>query len=91
MDFDWDDDNIEHLAWHEVEPEEAQDVFYNDRIEYQPYIENGENRQNIVGRTDAGRLLKVIFTLRGGKVRVCSAYTPGKREIEAYKRRFKDG
>ena len=91
MDFDWDDDNVEHLGWHDVEPYEAQEVFYGEAVEYPWYFENGERRQNLVGQTEAGRPLEVVYTLRGAKVRVCSAYSPSKRKREAFMRRCRGG
>lgn len=30
--FDWDDDNIAHIARHDVEPEEVKEVFYNEPL-----------------------------------------------------------
>lgn len=86
--FDWDEANIAHIGWHGVEPYEAEEVFVDDGLIELPSREvEGEERRAITGATEAGRILTVIYTLRNGQVRVVSAFTPGKRDREAYQRR----
>ncbi len=65
MEFDWDAGNVEKLAWHDVEPEEAVEVFRNSHIKGRgPYREGGETRWDIIGRTVAtpARILRVVYT-----------------------------
>jgi uncharacterized DUF497 family protein len=88
VDFQWDDANIEHLGWHDVEPYEAEEVFHGDYLEYSPYVEAGELRFDLLGKTRAGRLLKIVYTQREDGIRVCSAFTPNQKERRAYHRRF---
>lgn len=90
MDFDWDDANIEHILERDVEIEEAQDVFYNPRYKSAWYEENNERRQDLVGITDGGRILRVVYTDRAGKHRVCAAFDANVSEKKEYKKRFPD-
>jgi uncharacterized DUF497 family protein len=74
MQFEWDDANIQHLGEHGVEPDEAEDCFYNPATEPELQKVNGEPRFRFEGSTDSGRLLTVVYTLRRGRVRVITAF-----------------
>lgn len=91
MNFEWDEANIEHIAWHDVTPTEAEEVFYDpDLVEYPSYIEHGERRFDILGSTDTGRILKVVYTIREGAVRVVrvvTAHDPNRADAAYYRRR----
>ena len=82
--FDWDEANIRHISDHDVAPEEAEQALANDPLELEPEYIRGEERFPSIGRTDAGRWLVVITTLRGPKVRVVTAFDAGKRSIDVY-------
>ena len=78
--FEWDDDNILHIARHEFTPEEVEEVFAGDhkvrRTRQQRYIALGETRD--------GRLAFVVFRrLSRGLVRVITA-----RDMDASERRL---
>jgi uncharacterized protein len=83
MTFDWDSANIDHIAIHDVLPEEAeQAVAYNPlEIDYE-YVD-GEDRVRLLGITTQARLLCVVITFRYDKIRVVTAYpaTPSQRRI----------
>ena len=64
-DFEYDDE-ADHLAQHGVNLEEAVQCFYNEHTVRQN--RRRRSRWQILGRTDAGRLLKVIFELKPGNV-----------------------
>jgi uncharacterized protein len=44
----------------------------------------GETRSMVFGKTDGGRLLTVVFTVRASLVRIISARTMRKEERERY-------
>lgn len=68
--FDWDDGNVIHIARHEIEPWEAEEVFN----EFPLYRKAKANRLTACGRTDSGRYLFVVFERKpGGVVRVVTA------------------
>jgi uncharacterized DUF497 family protein len=80
LNFDWDDSNICHIAEHDVTPEEAEEVLLSAPAELE--FENsahGEDRWTYVGETLHGRILQVIITTRGERIRVVTAFEPIKR------------
>jgi len=83
--FDWDTHNISHIAAHSVSPLEAEQVIVNDPLEFDFDAEiNGEDRWTYLGETDRGRLLMVIITIRGDKVRVVTSFEPERRDKLTY-------
>ena len=78
--FDWDDDNILHIARHQYSPEEVEEVFVGNhkvrRARQKLYIALGE--------TLDGRLVFVVFRrLPKGVVRVITA-----RDMDGAERRI---
>jgi len=82
MPFLWDAGNVKHIALHNILPEEVEQVVENDPFDIARYLRNGEERLNQVGETDAGRVLVVVTTERGGYVRVVTAH-PADRDMRA--------
>jgi len=73
--FDWDAVNRYHLGRNHVIPEEAQHAIRD------PYAillaiesESGEDRTKAVGKTASGRVLAVVFAIRGAAIRPITAY-----------------
>lgn len=83
--FDWDDENIRHIAGHEVAPEEAEEVLLGDTLEldFEPN-EFGENRWSYIGETSRRRVLQVVITIRGERLRVVTAFKPTLRDERLY-------
>jgi uncharacterized DUF497 family protein len=85
--FDWDGGNAEkNWLRHRVSQSESEQVFFNRPLvgaEDEPHS-HGEVRHYALGRTDAGRLLFVVYTLRGEKVRIISARDMTRRERKEY-------
>ena len=53
--FEWDDANVDHIARHDVRPEEAEDALTDPlRIGAPAYAAEGERRWAILGATIAG-------------------------------------
>ena len=84
MQFDWDNGNIDHIALHDVTPEEAEQVIENDPIDAGAVLRNGEMRTVNLGETDAGRVLVVVVTERGGMCRVVTARPADRKERAFY-------
>ncbi len=72
--FEWNYDNLLHIAKHGVSASEAEEVILNDPIELRFEIRNGEERHSQVGETVGGRVLVVVVTWRGHDIRVVTAY-----------------
>jgi uncharacterized DUF497 family protein len=86
--FEWDDGNIDK-SWikHGVSPSECEQMFFN-----QPLVvadddihSELEARFYALGRTDANRLLFVVFTIRKDMIRIISARDMSAKERKAYK------
>ena len=84
MQFDWDAENIDHLARHDIMPMEAEEVIEIDSVDYELQQDETEDRVLCLGRTAAGRLLAVVYTERGEAIRVITAYPMAKWQERIY-------
>ena len=81
--FEWDEWNAQkNWLKHGVYFRESEQLFKNEplNIFYDRQHSQDENRFAAFGRTDAGRLLTVIFTLRNNKIRIISARDRSRKE-----------
>ena len=87
--FDWDDDNIEHIARHQVSPDEVEDVAFDD----EPWIRRGKKgTRYMLGFTISGRYLFVGYVLkRKGVARTITAMDMDSKARKLYKKRRKRG
>ena len=86
--FEWDEANIEkNWRAHRVSPSEAEQVFFNKPLLTGDDTKHSqeENRYYVLGQTDQGRLLFVVFTVRQGDIRVISARDMSRKERKIYK------
>jgi uncharacterized DUF497 family protein len=81
--FDWDVENIRHLAQHDILPAEAEQVLKNRPRDLEFELRNGEERVTQIGETDAGIILIVVSTMHDRKVRVVTAW-PAKERLRRY-------
>ena len=87
--FQWDEGKInKNLYKHKVENWECEQVFFNEPLIIfdDPKHSYSERRWAALGKTDAGKLLTVIFTKRGSLIRVISARTMKRKEIIFYEK-----
>lgn len=85
--FEWDEGNSEkNWRRHGVTQAEAEQVFLNRPLlgAGDPTPVSSEVRYFALGRTDLGRLLAVVFTVRGPSLRVVSARPMSRRERRSY-------
>ncbi|WP_324718131.1 BrnT family toxin [Carboxydochorda subterranea] len=88
MDFEGDDANVVHIARHDVTPAEAEEALLDPRrLGMQVYQLKGEPRWAAVGATETGRVLFVVYTKRGPKIRVITAQDAERDERRRYRRR----
>jgi len=85
--FEWDDDNIDHIVRHNVYPDEVEDVAFDD----DPWIRKGrKGSRYMLGYTIAGRYLFVVYTLkRKGTARVITAMDMDAKTKKLYQKRGK--
>lgn len=87
--FQWDEGNInKNLLKHNVENWEREQVFFNEPliIIYDPKHSKTEKRWAAFGKPDTGRLLTIIFTIRGSLIRIISARGMSRKEIKFYEK-----
>ncbi len=79
----------EHLKiWdsHQVRPSECEQVFLNGPFGGRPDLKHSEREERhfAFGRTNEGRLLTVIYTMRDGRLRVVNAWPMSRKERRNY-------
>jgi uncharacterized DUF497 family protein len=87
--FEWDKGNTDkNIQRHGVSDSECEQVFFN-----QPFISGtdvrhsqDEPRYYALGKTDAGRWLFIVYTIRNQLIRVISARDMNKKEKQALER-----
>ncbi|HXE10619.1 MAG TPA: BrnT family toxin [Bryobacteraceae bacterium] len=84
IEFDWDEDNVNHLARHNVTSPEAEQAVLNGSIEIAYQIVEDEQRYVIVGRSNAGRFLTLVWTEREGAIRVITGWDATEAEEREY-------
>ena len=85
--FDWDAANAQKI-WkrHRVAPAESEEVFFNRPLLVGDDETHSASEQRFygLGQTDAGRLVFVVFTIRGRLIRVISARDMSRKERKVY-------
>ena len=85
--FDWDSWNIsKNKEKHNVDFSECEETFLNSPIVVGEDEKHSisEERHYMLGKTDSGRLLFIVFTIRKDKIRVISARDMSKKERGVY-------
>jgi len=86
--FDWDEQNVRHIATHGIRPQEAEEAFLDpNAVTRETGVYDDEYREALIGITRRGRLVLVIIAERGRLFRVVSAYEATGREETLYFRR----
>jgi len=83
VEFEWDEGNKEKsLKKHSVPNNEAEEAFFDtDKQEYpDPTHSKKEPRKILVGSTKKSRLLFIVYTKRGKKIRIISARDLNKKK-----------
>ncbi len=92
-DFEWDEGNIKkNWERHRVSHIECEEIFFNRPIivkKDEPHS-TSEDRYFILGKTDAGRLLFIVFTLRSNKIRIILARAMNRKERKIYEETQED-
>lgn len=85
--FEWDEGNLrKNWERHQVTPWECEPVFFNRPLvvaDDEPHSMQ-EARYYVLGLTDGGRLLFLVFTVRRNRIRVISARDMNRKEQSRY-------
>ena len=86
LSFDWDEDNVQHIARHDVTPDEVEQVFWNDPLDIDFDAIRGEERWTSIGHTNLLRVLVVVWGMRDASVRPITALEASKMARIGYLR-----
>jgi len=84
VELDWDEANVRHLARHKITREEVEEFFANDPTFVDYEIVNGEDRWTALCATNELRVLFVVFTMRGERIRPVSGWDADRLTEEDY-------
>jgi len=84
LEFDWDASNLSHLARHGIVREEFEQAMMHKPILVDFRDESGEERWYAVGATTRLRVLFLVFTYRGERIRPITGWNAGKKLRELY-------
>jgi uncharacterized protein len=86
-DFEWDDGNVDHIGRHGLAPQDAEEALLDPyRLGAGAYNVGGERRSAVIGATEDGRILFVVYTWRDRKVRVVTARDADLAQRRRYRR-----
>jgi uncharacterized DUF497 family protein len=90
VEFEWDEDNVEHLAAHGISPEEVEDLFEGPVLRRRGGTD-ARDRFRVLGRTPAGRYLAIVIQQKGrGVIRAFTGWEMRPHERNLYDRQVKD-
>lgn len=88
FEFEWDKGNADkNKEKHAVENQETEEVFFDDgKVILKDKIHSSEKEERfiVLGKTKKDRLLYIVFTKRGKKIRIISARDINKKERYLY-------
>lgn len=84
IEFDWDKENLNHLARHNISRREAEEVILNGFIEIDYQVVDVEERFLVVGLTNSGRFLTLVWTQRSSAVRPVTGWDSTREEESQY-------
>ena len=89
LSFDWDKGNSEKNLKHNVSDQEIEEAFSDEnKATFKDHVHSqGEERFRIMGKTNLGRLLFIVFTMRLQKIRVISARDINRKEVPLYEKK----
>ena len=85
--FEWDSGNkTKNWISHKVAWWECEEVFFNIPLFLAPDIQHSKDEERLYafGRTNANRLLTIVYTIRNKNIRVISAREMNRKERKMY-------
>ena len=84
LEFDWDEHNEKHIARHGISRLDAEDVLSGNHFISEFQTEGDEERWIAVGTTRTGRILGIVFAVRGEAVRPITGWPADKETADQY-------
>lgn len=85
--FDWDKGNVDKsYQKHGITPNEAEEVFLDEKAIIIRDIKHSQKEERFIllGKTMGEKLLFIVFTMRGVKIRIVSARVANQKERRQY-------
>jgi len=82
--YDWDEHNEAHLEKHGISRSDAEDVLTGDHILLEYQLEDHEQRWIAVGASRTGRILSIVFAVRGEAIRPITGWSADKETAALY-------
>ena len=88
LEFEWDRGNSGKNKKHGVEDSESEEAFFDEdkAVLRDPLHSGSEERLILIGKTKTQRLLFIVLTKRGKKIRVISARDVNRKERPLYEK-----
>ncbi|MGA2333155.1 MAG: BrnT family toxin [Syntrophales bacterium] len=86
--FDWDEGNLlKNWEKHRVSASECEQVFFNRPLiaRHDTGHSSDEERFYVLGQSDSGKRLFIVFTVRNNLIRIISAREMNRKERNAYR------
>jgi uncharacterized protein len=90
--FEWDIGNLtKNPQKHRISNEEAEEIFFrNPWVADASRPDEREIRWAAIGKSERSRVLRVVFTVRGRKLRVISARMASRQETDDYEKALRE-
>lgn len=82
--FHWDEHNIRHIRRHGVSPREFQEAMRNRHKLIRVDDVRGERRSVVLGATNGLRVLNLVYTMRGDRIRPITAVDAVRKDRDEY-------
>lgn len=86
--FEWDQGNSEKPKQHQLTLSETEEAFFDkEKVVFTDWKHSKtEKRITLLGRTKKGRLLNITYTIRKQKIRIVTARTINRKEVNLYEK-----
>ena len=82
--FDWDEANVEHIQAHGVSPFEVEEAALGRVVVHPAKTIKNEDRSRLLGKTQKGRYLVVVYPVRNRRFRTVTAHPMHQSERRTY-------
>lgn len=86
--FDWDEGNEQHLAKHGISRRDAEDVLLGNHILVEYQTAGDEQRWVALGGKREGRILSIVFAVRGEAIRPITGWAADRETADMYIREW---
>ena len=86
--FDWDEGNSEKPKKHGLTLTETEEAFFDEnKVMFTDWEHSAtEQRITLLGKNKRGRLLNITYTIRAKKIRIITARSVNRKEVQLYEK-----